>query len=47
MCALNAESVIFLEKYGIDIINNGCKWVSLHYNSSDYALDMLKSINNI
>ena len=42
MCALNGESVIFLEKYGIDIINNGCKWVSLHYNSSDYALDILE-----
>ena len=28
--------------HGIDIINNGCKWVSLHYNSSDHALDILE-----
>ena len=42
LCSYNEESIKFLEKYGIDIVNEPCSWLSLHYNNSDYALDILE-----
>lgn len=36
LSSYNEESVKFLEKYGVDIVNESCSWLSLHYNHSDY-----------